>query len=75
SLFRPYVETGGILALRTRTFDTQIAGQQTRIETLDRQLVAKEAEHRRRFGMMEGALQSMERSSQDFSSFFRQNED
>ncbi len=74
ALFRPYVETGGILASKTRTFDTQIASQQTRIETLDRQLVAKEAELRRKYGMMEGALQSMERSSQDISNFMKQND-
>ena len=74
SLFRPYVETGGILATKSRTFDTQIASQQSRIETLDRQLVAKEAELRRKYGMMEGALQGMERSSQDISNFMKQND-
>lgn len=75
ALYRPYVETGGILAVKTRTYDTQIASQQTRIETLDRQLIAKEAELRRKYGMMEGALQSMERSSQDISNFMQQNDD
>ncbi|HOX13424.1 MAG TPA: flagellar filament capping protein FliD [Spirochaetia bacterium] len=74
ALYRPYVETGGILAVKTRTFDTQISSQQTRIETLDRQLVAKEAELRRKYGMMEGALQGMERSSQDISNFMKQND-
>lgn len=74
ALFRPYVETGGILAVKTRTFDTQIASQKTRIETLDRQLIAKEAELRRKYGMMEGALQSMERSSQDIGNFMKQND-
>ena len=74
ALFRPYVETGGILAVKTRTYDTQIAGQQTRIETLERQLIAKEAELRRKYGMMEGALQGMERSSQDISNFIKQND-
>jgi len=74
ALFRPYVETGGILSVKTRTFDTQIASQQTRIETLDRQLIAKEAELRRKYGMMEGALQNMERSSQDISNFMKQND-
>lgn len=75
ALFKPYVETGGILATKNSTYDTQIASQKTRIETLERQLVAKEDELKRKYGMMEGALQSMERSSQDISNFTKQNSD
>ena len=73
NLFRPYVETGGILATKSKTFDTQIASQKTRIESLERQLVAKEDELKRKYGMMEGALQGMERSSQDIQNFSERN--
>jgi flagellar hook-associated protein 2 len=75
ALFKPYVETGGILATKNSTFDTQIASQKTRIETLERQLVAKEDDLKRKYGMMEGSLQSMERSSQDMTNFTKQNSD
>lgn len=73
SLMRPYVETGGIIASRTRTIDSQVARQQRDIENFDRQLASKEAELKRKFGMMEGALGQMESSASAWDNFGKQN--
>jgi len=70
---RPYVETGGILSLKTGTIDAQRAREKTSIETMDRQLAAKEAELRRKYGAMEGALQRMEGTAGSIDNFNKQN--
>jgi flagellar hook-associated protein 2 len=73
ALMRPYVETGGIISTRTRTIDTQVVRQQRDIENFDRQLASKEAELKRKFGMMEGALGQMESSASAWDNFGKQN--
>jgi flagellar hook-associated protein 2 len=73
SLIRPYVETGGIIADRTRTLDSQIASQQRTIDSLDRQLAAKESDLKRKYGMMEGALNQMESTSNALNNYFPTN--
>lgn len=69
ALMKPYVETGGIVSTRTGTLDSQIARQKRTIETLDKALVAKEEELKRKYGLMEGALGQMESSSSAWDSF------
>ena len=44
TIARPFVETGGIIALKTGSIDSQISQDRRRIETMDRQLAAKEAD-------------------------------
>lgn len=73
ALMRPYVETGGIISTRTRTIDSQVVRQQRDIEGFDRQLASKEAELKRKFGMMEGALGQMESSASAWDNFGKQN--
>jgi flagellar hook-associated protein 2 len=73
ALMRPYVETGGIISSRTRTIDTQVVRQQRDIENFDRQLASKEAELKRKFGMMEGSLGQMESSARAWENFGKQN--
>ncbi|HOJ98659.1 MAG TPA: flagellar filament capping protein FliD [Termitinemataceae bacterium] len=63
ALLQPYVQTGGIIALKTSGLDTRISEEQKRIEALDKQLAAKEASLRRQYGQMEGALQQMQKTS------------
>ena len=72
-LMRPYVETGGIISTRTRTIDTQVVRQQRDLENFDRQLASKEADLKRKFGMMEGALGQMESSASAWDNFGKQN--
>jgi flagellar hook-associated protein 2 len=63
TLTKPYVETGGIVSLKTGTLDSKIDQEQRRIATLDRQLEAKEASLKKQYGQIEGAFTRMERMS------------
>jgi flagellar hook-associated protein 2 len=60
---KAFVETGGIIALKTRTLDQQITDQKKLIATLEQQLLAKEEELKRQYGLMEGALNTMNSTS------------
>jgi flagellar hook-associated protein 2 len=73
NLTRPYVETGGIISLKTRTVDTRISSEQRRVDTMDRQLAAKETELRLQYAQMENAYNRMEQMSQSLDNFSRQN--
>jgi flagellar hook-associated protein 2 len=69
SITKPFVETGGLIQLKTGTIDTKVATEKRRIETLDRQLVAKESDLKRKYGLMESSLNSMERTSSSIDQF------
>ncbi len=73
ALTRGYVETGGILALKTTTINGQIDRTQKEIANYDQQLVRKEEDLRRKYGMMEGALGQLESSSGAWDNFSNQN--
>jgi len=74
SYIRPYVETGGLIVNRIGTIDNRIARSSTRIETEQEKLEKKEQEYRRQFAVMEGALNTLEQSSQQIDNFTRSNE-
>jgi flagellar hook-associated protein 2 len=69
NISKPYVETGGIISLKTGTIDSRITQDQRRIETLDRQLAAKEAALKLQYGQMEGAYNRMEQMSTSLDQF------
>lgn len=69
----PYVQIGGIFALRTSGLDTRIDSTERRIAQLDIQLKDKEADLRRRYGQMEGALNSLQNQSSAIQNFSNQN--
>lgn len=73
TLLKPYVETGGLLTLKTGGIDSKISQDKTRMATLDRQLADKEAEYKRKYGEMEGALDRMEATSSSIDNFTQQN--
>jgi flagellar hook-associated protein 2 len=73
TLSRPYVETGGIISLKTGTIDSRIKQDNRRIETMDRQLAAKEAELKVQYGRMESAWARMEQMSSSLDNFSKQN--
>jgi len=73
ALTRPFVETGGIISLKTNTLDSRISQDQRRITTLDRQLASKEQELRIQYARMEAAYAQMERMSQSLDNFSQQN--
>ena len=69
----PYVQTGGIFAARTAGLDTRITETERRITQLDQQLDQKEADLRRQYAQMEGALNRLESQSDSISNFNRRN--
>ena len=73
TLTRPFVETGGIISLKTNTIDSRISQDERRITNLDRQLAAKEQELRIQYARMEAAYAQMERMSQSLDNFNQQN--
>jgi flagellar hook-associated protein 2 len=73
NLTKPYVETGGILSLKSGTLDAQISGEKRRLDGLDAQLASKESELKRKYGSMEASLNRMESSSSSIDSFSKQN--
>jgi flagellar hook-associated protein 2 len=73
ALTRPFVETGGIIALKTSTLDSRINQDERRVATLDRQLAAKEQELRIQYARMEAAYSRMEQMSNSLNNFSQQN--
>jgi flagellar hook-associated protein 2 len=73
SLAKPFVESGGFISLKTGTLDSRISQDQRRIDTMDRQLAAKEAALKQQYGQMEAAYNRMERMSTSLDQFSQQN--
>jgi flagellar hook-associated protein 2 len=73
NLSRPFVETGGIISLKTGTIDSRISQDKRRIDTMDRQLAAKEAELKAQYSRMESAFSRMEQMTSSLENFSRQN--
>jgi flagellar hook-associated protein 2 len=73
TLVRPFVETGGIISLKTGTIDSRISQDERRISTMERQLVSKEAELRIQYARMEAAYAQMEQMSSSLENFNQQN--
>ncbi|MCL2007996.1 MAG: flagellar filament capping protein FliD [Treponema sp.] len=73
SLVRPFSQSGGLISIRTGNIDSRITQETRRIETLDRQLAAREIELRRQYSIMEGAFQRMEQMSSSLDRFQQQN--
>ncbi|MDR1257128.1 MAG: flagellar filament capping protein FliD [Spirochaetaceae bacterium] len=69
---QPYSGLGGIIAAKTSGIDSRVDSNNRRIETLDRQLAAKEQTLRVQYGELEGAYSRMERMSNSLEQFGRQ---
>jgi len=74
ALISPFVQTGGIISLKTSTIDSRISQDQNRITTLDRQLASKEQELKLQFARMESAYAQMESMSNSLNNFSQQNQ-
>lgn len=70
---RPFVELGGIIALKTGTIDSRLRQDNQRLASIDRQLAAKESDLRMQFSRMESAFSQMEQTSAKFDSFMNNN--
>ena len=73
SYLRPYVQTGGFIATRVGTLDSQIERQNREIQNFNNYLVRYEQDLRRRYGQMEGALNRMQETGKAIDNFSRQN--
>jgi len=73
ALTKPYINSTGIFALKTGNIDSKIQQESKRIETLDRQLAAKEAELKKQYSQMENAYNRMEQMSGSLNNFQQQN--
>jgi flagellar hook-associated protein 2 len=71
-LARPYVETGGLISLKTSGIDSRISQEERRIQTMEQQLSAREATLRSQYGQMEGAYNRMEQMTGSLDAFSRQ---
>jgi flagellar hook-associated protein 2 len=73
NMVKPFVESGGVISLKTGTIDSRISQDHRRMETLDRQLAAKEAALKLQYGQMEGAYTRMEQMSTSLEQFSQRN--
>jgi flagellar hook-associated protein 2 len=69
---QPYIETGGIITLKTGTIDSRINQDTRRIDTMERQLAAKELALKNQYAQMEGTYSRMEQMSTSLDSFTQQ---
>ncbi len=72
---KPFVETGGLLVLKSGTIDNRITQTKKQIENYDRQLISQEDDLKRKYGLMEGALNRMERTSGSIDQFNKNSSD
>ena len=73
ALAKPFVETGGLITLKTNTLDSRISQDQRRVTTLERQLAAKENDLKIQYGRMENAYRRMEDMTTAFDNFNQRN--
>jgi flagellar hook-associated protein 2 len=66
-----YVQSGGLIPTKLQTLDSQIARTSRDIETYTARLERKEQELKEKYGMMEGALENMEKTSEAIDNFSR----
>jgi flagellar hook-associated protein 2 len=70
---RPMVQTGGILSMKIGTLDTQITQTDRKIGNYNQYLVRYEQDLKKKYGAMEGALNSLEKNSQAIENFNKSN--
>ena len=73
ALLKPFVDTGGIITLKTNTLDSRINQDERRVATLDRQLAVKEQELKIQYARMESAYARMEQMTNSLDNFNQQN--
>jgi len=70
---KPYLTTGGTIPTKISSIDSQIVRKEKEIADYQEHLVDYEAQLRRKYGMMEGMLDSLEKSSQQLDNFNKNN--
>ncbi len=73
TLLRPLVQTAGILPAKVSNIDGEIARTQRNIADYQRHLDDYQAQLKKKYAQMEGALNAMEKSSQEIDNFNKRN--
>jgi flagellar hook-associated protein 2 len=73
ALLQPYVAVGGIIPQRANTLDQQIAASNRDIANYKIKLDDYQAELKKKYGQMGGALDTLQKSSQSLQNFNKQN--
>jgi flagellar hook-associated protein 2 len=73
AVIKPYVETAGLISIKTSTLDNQIKRGKSELATLDEKLTDKEAELKRKYAAMEGSLNQMDSTSNSISNWSNNN--
>ncbi len=73
ALIRPYIQVGGTLPAKSSNIDAEIARTKKQITDYQKHLEAYEAELKRKYAMMEGALNQLQKNSQAIDNFNKQN--
>jgi flagellar hook-associated protein 2 len=74
ALVKPFMDrTSGIVALKTSSIDARSTQDKRRIDTMDRQLAAKEQELKIQYSKMEAAFTRMEQMTNSLENFGQQN--
>ena len=65
----PYTQRGGIFFAKMSAVEDKIKASEKRIVVYDKKLSQKEAELKRKYGMMEGTLRDLKKQSDSISNF------
>ncbi len=74
ALLRPYVMIGGLFPSKITNLDSQMSRTNREIATLEEKLKDKEAELKQKYAIMEGAVNQLQKNSQDIQNFNKQNQ-
>jgi len=73
SYVKPYVQTGGIIATRERTLDTQLKMKNREITDFNKRMDDYEQQLKLKYGKMEGAIEELQKSTQGLNNLNQQN--
>ena len=65
----PYTQRGGIFGIQTDSLKQKMDSSQKRIENYDKKLAEKEQSLKKKYGVMDGTLKSLQKQSQTMKNF------
>ncbi|UTC61555.1 flagellar filament capping protein FliD [Treponema sp. OMZ 788] len=68
----PYTQRGGILGIKNDALKLKMDASQKRIENYDKKLAEKELALKKKYGIMDGTLKSLQKQSQTMDNFNKQ---
>ena len=68
----PYTQRGGIFGVKTDSLKLKMDSSQKRIENYDKKLAEKELALKKKYGIMDGTLKSLQKQSQTMDNFNKQ---